>query len=257
MGLSSSRLAASSVPSPPRTTSASARPARSRPEATRHEALARATLQGGGAPRRGRRARRARGATRRGRGWRGRPPRGRAARGCRSCSCAPPPCRERPRARPAARAVPPGTRCRKNSRLPSAPGTGDGQAPRTRVAQLLRLAGHVARAPGGAAPGPSRFRPGPPGSGPPRTGASPARPPPRRGRGPRRSAGRILRTEMNDTSITASEHGSGTTSGESERAFVRSRTTTRGSWRSLSWSCPRPDVHRVDAQRRPARAASP
>ena len=40
--------------------------------------------------------------------------------------------------------------------------------------------------------------------------------------------------------MTASEQGSGTTSGERERAFVRSRTTTRGSWRSRSWSWPRP-----------------
>ena len=42
-----------------------------------------------------------------------------------------------------ASASPPGTRCRKNSRLPSAPGTGEGQAPRTRVAEALRLARHV------------------------------------------------------------------------------------------------------------------
>ena len=101
-------------------------------------------------------------------------------------------------------------------------------------------AGHVAQRLRGAAPGPSRCRRGPPGSGPPRTAASPARPRPRPGPSTETSAGRILRTEMNDTSITASEQGSGTTSGESERAFVRSRTTTRGSWRSLSWSWPRP-----------------
>jgi len=49
-----------------------------------------------------------------------------------------------------------------------------------------------------------------------------------------------MRTEMKDTSITARLHGSGTTSLESERAFVRSRTTTRGSWRRLSCSWPRP-----------------
>ena len=56
----------------------------------------------------------------------------------------------------------------------------------------------------------------------------------------RAAAARILSTEMKDTSITAKPHGSGTSSGESARAFVRSRTTTRGSWRSRSWSWPRP-----------------
>jgi hypothetical protein len=54
------------------------------------------------------------------------------------------------------------------------------------------------------------------------------------------SGGSSFITEMNDTSITASEHGSGTSSGESRRALVFSSTTTRGSARSRSCSCARP-----------------
>src|SRR5262249_19099658 len=55
-----------------------------------------------------------------------------------------------------------------------------------------------------------------------------------------RSAGRSLRTEMNDTSTVAIAQGSGTSRGERRRALSRSSTTTRGSARRRSWSCARP-----------------
>ena len=120
---------------------------------------------------------------------------------------------------PSRRAAPPRRRCRKNSRLPSAPGIGRRAGPAHRVAQSAgpRRPPRAGRA--GAARGPSRSRRGPPAGVPPRTAASPA--PPRRPPGPApRSAGRILSTEMNDTSMVASVQGSGTSAGESVRAFV-------------------------------------
>src|SRR5581483_9481841 len=53
-------------------------------------------------------------------------------------------------------------------------------------------------------------------------------------------AGRTLASEMNDTSTVASDGAKGSASGRRWRAFVRSITTTRGSWRSAQSSWPRP-----------------
>ena len=54
------------------------------------------------------------------------------------------------------------------------------------------------------------------------------------------TAASTRRSEMNDTSIVASDVGSPTAAAESARAFVRSWTTTRGSRASRSTSWPRP-----------------
>jgi hypothetical protein len=61
-----------------------------------------------------------------------------------------------------------------------------------------------------------------------------------RGASTPKTAGRIFSSEMNDTSMTASEGCSSKTRGSSARALVCSITTTRGSLRSLtsSWAVP-------------------
>src|SRR5450759_418342 len=50
------------------------------------------------------------------------------------------------------------------------------------------------------------------------------------------AAGRIREREMNDTSATSKEGGSGTSARERNRAFTFSRTTTRGSFLRRAWS---------------------
>ena len=77
-----------------------------------------------------------------------------------------------------------------------------------------------------------------------------------RGRAPSGAAGRILRTEMNDTSMTASAQGSGTSSGESD---ARVRAVADDHARVLAQplvELAAAHVDRVDAARRRARAAS-
>ena len=236
---SSRRLAASSVPSPPSTTSASAGRATSRPEATRQSSVLARPASAAVASSSGAHAARASQATRSRTaaarlaqvGSRQDPDRLHAETACSQ---------RRMRARRPRAARRAGARCRKNSRLPSAPVIGEAQrrAPRSPRAwataatsrERLEVQGRVA----------ARSRRGPPGAGPPRTAASPAPARRRPGASTRAAAGRILRDGDERHVHHREPHGSGTSSGDSARAFVRSRTTTRGSWRSRSWSWPRP-----------------
>ena len=244
-GFSSRWLAASSVPSPPSTTSASA--------ARGHLARRGATVQAGGQ----------RAVDERGRALLEADARRRARcsqahelaqRGAGLAEVGPREDADRAHARTAAlqhrverasrhQRRPPGAQVQEE--LAVALGAGDGRGGRRRARRSPAACAarrDVARAPAGAAPGSlhdaaaahlAAARP--------RTAASPARPRPLRRPARRAARAGSCSTEMNDTSMVASAHGSGT-SPRGERARVRrARARPRaGRARSLSWSWPRP-----------------
>ena len=248
---SSRRLAASRVPSPPSTTRASATRATSRPEATRQAARAASPPRAAVASSRDHRRPCARGARPRDRAPRTRPPRGRGAPGRRWSS------------RALLRSCASSRRAASIALSTRAEGAGvPGSRSAAQVQEELAVAlgpldGRWARRPARRSPWPAPRRP--PRAGPARAGrgslTSPPRPTSARptsncgftsttasasGASTRARAGRILRAEMKDTSITARLQASGTSAAERLRALVCSRSTTRGWPRSDSWIWPRP-----------------
>ena len=150
-------------------------------------------------------------------------------------------CRRRGRATVSRRSAPCAKRrCRKNSWLPVAPVIGDGAMAMRVNPDGVRRVRRRARSPPRGRPDRVTSRACRPRRGRPRTAASRARrrrrPAPRNGG----SAGRMCRSEMNETSIVTRSTACGTSSAVSARALTPSRTITRGSLRSRQSSWPWP-----------------